>query len=232
MEIRLLQGTELAWAVETANEVFETCVRFYTRTQEEINQYYRYVNAEYLWQEVSARRLMMWGAFENGQMCAVSAMQNVGHITMLYVKQEYQHRRIGMQLLQLMRGYAALVWRQNRVTINVTPSVCAPFFYRMGFREIPGMEGRNFYISMECRLPENAAGYQIPGSMPAVKKEEVTYSKKPVRIKTVLMITAAFFVLSIGIMSVLTIHHMVTDGLNTEENAGDDWDDPSGAVEV
>ena len=32
MEIRLLYGNEIQWAVQTAHEVYEQCVRPYTRT--------------------------------------------------------------------------------------------------------------------------------------------------------------------------------------------------------
>ena len=44
------------------------------------------MNLPNLSQEMLAGRLFLWGAFENGQMCGVSAMQNVGHITALYVR--------------------------------------------------------------------------------------------------------------------------------------------------
>ena len=95
MEIRLLYGNEIQWAVQTAHEVYEQCVRPYTRNAAEVQQYYDYMNLPNLSQEMLAGRLFLWGAFENGQMCGVSAMQNVGHITALYVRPQYFRRRIG-----------------------------------------------------------------------------------------------------------------------------------------
>ena len=69
MEIRLLYGNEIQWAVQTAHEVYEQCVRPYTRNAAEVQQYYDYMNLPNLSQEMLAGRLFLWGAFENGQMC-------------------------------------------------------------------------------------------------------------------------------------------------------------------
>ena len=115
MEIRLLDRSELQWAVYTANEVFDNLVRPYLRSQEEADAYYRLVRMEYLWQEMNAGRLFLWGAFEKGQMCAVSAMQDVGCITMLYVRPQYGRRHIGMQLVNQMCHYAAAFLEVVRV---------------------------------------------------------------------------------------------------------------------
>lgn len=133
MEIRLLNEHEIQWAVNTASETFETCVRPYCRTQEEVNWFYGYVNLENLWREMSGGRLGLWGVFDEGQMCAVSAMQGNGHITILSVKQEYQFRRMGTQLLNAMYSYAAGVLHLERVTVLVSPVIKAAYFYRKGF---------------------------------------------------------------------------------------------------
>ena len=51
MEIRLLYGNEIQWAVQTAHEVYEQCVRPYTRNAAEVQQYYDYMNLPNLSQE-------------------------------------------------------------------------------------------------------------------------------------------------------------------------------------
>lgn len=151
MEIRLLYGNELQWAVYTANEVYEGCVRPYTARQDEVAQYYNYVNVQNLWQEMSAGRLYLWGAFENGQMCGVGAMQDVGHITMLYVKPYYAKRHVGTELVNRMCVYAASMLRRERVTICVSPAVSS-YFYHIGFTLIQGSAAGQNYVPLERRI--------------------------------------------------------------------------------
>lgn len=151
MEIRLLYGNELQWAVYTANEVYEGCVRPYAASSDEVAQYYNYVKVENLWQEMSAGRLCLWGAFENGQMCGVSAMQDVGHITMLYVKPYYAKRHVGTELVNRMCVYAASMLRRERVTICVSPAV-ASYFYHIGFTLIQGSALGQNYVPLERRI--------------------------------------------------------------------------------
>lgn len=250
MEIRLLYGNELQWAVYTANEVFENCIRPYARTREEVDQYYRYVQTEYLWQEMSAGRLFLWGAFENGQMCAVSAMQNVGHITMLYVRPYYGRRRVGTQLLNTMCSYAATRLGKARVTVNVMPVSCASYFYHMGFTPIQGSPMSNIYISLERRTWMAAQGYARndkpmygniaytgPNYGPAYrimkpekpkkqKKTDVTYPTKKVSTKLIVGLAAGVLVFSVSVIAGITIHHMVKEGLVTE--SGYDTGGPDG----
>lgn len=237
MEIRLLAGNELQWAVYTANEVFENCVRPYARTVEEVEQYYRYVQVEYLWQEMSAGRLFLWGAFEDGQMCAVSAMQNVGHITMLYVKPVYSGRRVGTMLLNHMCSFAASRLQRERVTVNVTPVSVVPYFYHMGFTPIQGLPLSAAYVSVERRIwlvPQGypggsvyGQGYVNPGyGMPVMQKPkqpEVTYEKKRVSVKRILFLVAGVLILSTGIIAGITIHHMAKDGLFAEFDYEREW---------
>lgn len=200
MEVRLLNGNDIQWAVHTANEVFEYCNRSCVRNQDEIRQHYDYVRPEVLLQEQNAGRLILWGAFENGQMCAVSAMQNVGHITMLYVIPPYQRRGLGNWMLNEMLGFADHVLHLPRVTINVTPVAYATFFYRRGFYRMPGMPFYTPYVSLEHPL--------MGASMPA-PKPEATYPKKKVPTKTLLLITAVTLLLCFGIGVIVTVLHMI-----------------------
>ena len=214
MEIRLLYGNELQMAVYTAHETFERCVRPCVRTQREIDRYYNYVNVEHLWQEMSAGRLFLWGAFENGQMCAVSAMQSIGHITMLYVKPYCQRRKIGEQLVNHMCAYAANILHRERVTIQVTPVSVSAFFYHIGFTLIQGAPLENEQVPLERRI-WMAPVYQVYAPQ-APKKPEVTYSTKKVSNKVIVGLVVGTLMLCFGIMTALTVHHMATDGLRTE----------------
>lgn len=219
MEIKLLSVNEIQWAVQTANEVFEYGAGGYAPTEEERRQFRGYVNQENLSREAAGGRLFVWGAFENGQMCAVSAMQNVGHITMLYVRQVCQRRGLGARMLNEMRGFAAAVLHLYRVTVNVMPICYAPFFYKRGFARIPGMQPALAYVSLECPLTGEWARKQD-----RPKRPEITYPTKKIKVKTILIVAAVVLLISAGIGTAETVRHIVTGEAYTEESDGADLD--------
>lgn len=245
MEIRLLYRNELQWAVYTANEAFETLVRPYARTQEEVEQYYRYVRVENLWQGMSAGHLFLWGAFENGQMCAVSAMKDVGQITMLYVRPQYGGRHVGTQLVNHMCHYAEAMLHRERVTIHVAPVSAAGYFYHMGFTLIQGSVLNGSCVPLERRIWTVPQGYPVygaagvdpaygqaaggpvygaAGASPAYgtpvpqkpKKPEVTYPTKKVSRKCVVALAAGVLLFSFAVFAGVTVCHLVGDGSVTE----------------
>lgn len=235
MEIRLLYRNEVQMAVYTAHEVFEACVKPYAKTQQEIDWYYSYVRVENLWQELSAGRLFLWGAFEGGQMCAVSAMQDVGHITMLYVKPQYARRHIGEQLMNQMCAYAAGQLHKQCVTINVMPVSAAAYFYHIGFVLTQGAPLGNSYVPLERRIwsmpgapvygnainPASAYGYspQNAGMGYTAMKPKcpgVTYPTKKVSPKCIAWIVATVLVFATAVTVGITVHHMMTDGGKTK----------------
>lgn len=205
MDIRLLQENEVQMAVQTAHEVFEKCVRTYARTQQEIDLFYGYARVENLLEEMRAGRLAMWGAFEGSFMCAVGAMQSVGHITMLYVSPQYMRRRVGTQLLNHMSVYARDVLQKERVTINVMPIAAAPFFYKRGFTLMQNIPMPQMYVSLERR---NAAV--------RVEKPIRNYEKKQVSSKHVVAMVVGVLLFCMVTLTAVTIRHIVVDGLCTE----------------
>lgn len=205
MDIRLIYENEVQMAVYTAHEIFEMCVRPYTQSGKEAEQFYGYVRAENLWQEMHEGRLMIWGAFDGGRMCAVAAMQSVGHITMLYVRPQYTRRKIGTRMLNYMCEYAHGILHKERVTVNVMPIVAASYFYRNGFVLMQNVPWSDTYVSLERRTA---------GILP--KKPEVTYKPRHVSAKCIVALTAGVLIFSFTVMASVTIHHMATDGLLTE----------------
>lgn len=251
MEIRLLYRNELQWAVYTANEAFEILVRPYASGQEEVEAYYRYMRVENLWQEMNAGHLFLWGAFENGQMCGVSALQDVGHITMLYVRPQYGRRHVGTQLVNHMCQFAASVLHRERVTIHVTPVAAASYFYHIGFTLIQGCPFQESYVPLErgiWTVPQGYRNVQIPGtadgSLPygamganstyrvlapqRPKKPEVTYPTKKVSAKCILGLAAGVLLFSFLVFTGVTVHYIVKDGGTTESTEEKGQKNPDG----
>lgn len=164
MKIRLLGENEIQMAINVAHETYRECVLPFVRMEEEVKQYNSYVNLENLWKEVHEGRLLIWGLFEAEELCAVSAMQTVGHITMLYVRRAFQKKGYGTALLDWMRGYAKETLRLKKVTVNVTPLFSESFFQRVGFKRMKEvMYPQIYFVSMEAKVKD----------MPEVKPERV-----------------------------------------------------------
>lgn len=176
MEIRWIDGAELGEAVKLAQTIYEQCVRYQIATAEEVGQFYGYVRAEYLWEEMTADRLFVWGVWEEGRLCGVSAMQRTGHITMLYVCPEEQHKGYGTALLRTMVD-ATRCLHLGQTTINVTPVGAIGFFLRRGFFMIPGGDAYPSFVSLACPVTEPSHAYEM-GPEESQVPDRVTYSRR------------------------------------------------------
>lgn len=99
MEIRLLNTEELQQASEAALEGFGGGGEAYQR----------YVDPDHLWVEMCKNKLFLWGAFENGVLCAVSAMETDGQITIFAVRQAYRGLGLEAMLRREMEQFAVQV---------------------------------------------------------------------------------------------------------------------------
>lgn len=181
-------------AVYTAQQIYEMCVRPYARSQQEVDWFYGYACVENLWQEMHAGRLIMWGAFDGGRLCAVSAMQTVGHITMLYVRPEYTRRKIGTKLLNYMCAYAQGILHKDKVTANIMPTAAVPYFYKHGFEMMQGVPWAPSYISLERKTVWRPR-----------EKEIVTYKKKSVSPTVIVALTTGVLIFSFLVIAGVTL---------------------------
>lgn len=196
MEIRWVEGAELGLAVKMAHEIYEQCVRYQIATAEEVGQFYGYVRTEYLWEEMTADRLFVWGVWEEGQLYGVSAMQKNGHITMLYVRPEGWHRGYGTALLQTMVD-AARCLHLGQATINVTPVGAAGFFLQRGFYMIPGGDIYPEFVSLTHPVEKPVYRYGVQPGQEQVA-DRVTYSRRTPGTKWILG-------LSLGVLGFITV---------------------------
>ena len=133
MKIRILREDELIHASGLSRFVFDTCLRNrmeFTQTIPFIENYIAESNLNNMYREL---RLIIWGAFEQGQLVGVSGMQNDGMITMLYVLPQYAGRGCGSRLLITMQEYAKHTLRLQKITLNATPAWTAFYFQKQGF---------------------------------------------------------------------------------------------------
>lgn len=93
MNIRKLENREILEGLHLAWEVFvQDVAPFYTgEGVASFQDFIRYPNIE---QKVTREGLTFFGAFEESEMRGVGAVFPSGHISLLFVKREYQRRGI------------------------------------------------------------------------------------------------------------------------------------------
>jgi GNAT superfamily N-acetyltransferase len=176
MEVRVLTENEISPASEMAVGVYNYCLRQSVFPQALTEAFLQYAAADHLAQMVREGQITCWGVWNGEQLCAMSAMQPEGHITMLYVHPTYQRCGYGKRLLTEMKKYAAAQGNLPRVTVNAMPVWTAEYFARQGFARmpLPGYENAGF----------------VPMSAPSI--QEVGYRKKPLSGKVVAGVVGAF----------------------------------------
>lgn len=170
MEIKLLTTEQLSEAAGLARGVFDYCLRNSINNPKMVQAFEQYSHQDYLKHMMEENYLVMWGAYEQGTIVGMSAMQTEGHITMLYVHPMYQRRGIGKKLLEEMRKYAKSVYNLSIVTVNAMPVWTENYFARRKFSRMNVMPNNDFV------------------SMQAVAIDEVTYEKKPLSTGVVLSV--------------------------------------------
>ena len=170
MEIKLLTAEQLPEAAGLARGVFDYCLRNSIPNPKMIQAFEQYSHQDYLKHMMEDGYLVMWGAYEQGTIVGMSAMQSEGHITMLYVHPMYQRHGIGKKLLEEMRKYAKSIYNHSGVTLNAMPVWTENYFAKRKFRRMDVMPNQDFV------------------SMQAASLDEITYEKKPLSTGVVLSV--------------------------------------------
>lgn len=152
MEIKLLTMDEMPQALQIACGVFDYCLRNSIPDPENIAGFEAYANEENVRSLMEQGRLLLWGAYEMGQMVAMSGMQSEGHITMLYVLPVYQRHGYGKELLLSMRRYAGSRYGLKVVTVTAMPAWTASYFRRRRFTAMdPAQMTMAPYVYMQAK---------------------------------------------------------------------------------
>jgi GNAT superfamily N-acetyltransferase len=154
MEIRQLQENEIPAAAELAQGVFGFDLQRTIKDEKLIGGFYDYANEGSLTNRLRCGQLLIWGVFEGGQMCGVSAMQTEGHITMLYVYPAFRERGYGKELLRTMRRFARTALGLEKVTVCAMPAWTATFFSRNGFTALAAQPHPEFVYFEADTKPE------------------------------------------------------------------------------
>ena len=140
--------------------VFDYCLRNrmeYPQTVAFVEEYIAEANLQKLCEE---NKLILWGAFEEEQMVAVSGLQSDGMITLLYVLPQCQNKGYGSALLRVMREYAKNVCNFSKVTLNANPAWTSFFFGKKGFMHVNANQNLRAPFVPMYALSNNIAGFE------------------------------------------------------------------------
>lgn len=157
MEIRILTANEIPQALTLANGVFDFCVSSNIPDVRLVQGFKEYSAEENITAMEAKGEITFWGAFEQGQMAGMSAMQREGHITMIYVMPVFQRRGFGKKLLATMRAYAGRHYGYSYVTVNAMPVYTAAYFQKQKFRQMNQVPAGCSYVSMQAKTIEEVS---------------------------------------------------------------------------
>ena len=157
MEIRILEEQEIPQALVLATGVFDFCVSSNVPDPKLISGFMEYASTERITALASEHAITLWGAFEQGQLAGMSAMQKEGHITMLYVLPVFQRKGIGKKLLTTMRVYAKERYGYPYVTVNAMPVYTAAYFQKRKFEQMGQVPMGCPYVSMRAKTIEEVS---------------------------------------------------------------------------
>lgn len=130
--IRQLQGPELEEALALVWEVFAE-FEAPTFTDEGIEEFWSFIDLEYMTMQVGEGAMTFWGAFEDDYLVGVCAFRGLDHIALLFVDPEYHRRGIATSLVKkAVSDCKKLDPSIDRVTVN-SSEYAQPFYEAMGF---------------------------------------------------------------------------------------------------
>jgi GNAT superfamily N-acetyltransferase len=149
-EIRQIQGAELEEALALVWEVFAE-FQAPDFSDEGIEEFWRFIDLEYMTMQVGEGRMTFWGAYEDDYLVGVCAFRGLDHISLLFVDPEYHRRGIGTALVKkAVQDCKALDPHLHRITVH-SSQYALPFYTALGFEATAGLveEDGFVYIPME-----------------------------------------------------------------------------------
>lgn len=152
MSARILSGQEVALAADLAQVVYRNSIEPFFNHPQMDRVFYEYADRNRLVERAEAGQVVVWGAFMGNNLYAMAAMQPEGHITMLYVLQQFQKRGTGKALLKEIKKYAFDKYHYAAVTLNAMPPWTADYFRHCGFTSINNQADLRSFVAMQSKI--------------------------------------------------------------------------------
>lgn len=214
LEIRRLREEELAGALRLVWEVFEREIKP-SYTEEGVQEFLKFVDYNFMKELYTKGEIIFWGAFED-ELIGTVAVRTDGHISLFFVKDEYQRLGIGKNLFQMMFNYCVEELKVKKITVNAAPQSVVKYIH-MGMRKIGREEERKGIRSVPMEM------YASPTLVKSVEFQP----QKNKTLKAVIIAVIAAFVLLVGAMiflGVLIFRNLTSVEVTTDYNSI--WEEP------
>ena len=139
MEIRRLREEEIAEALKLVWEVFEREIKP-SYSEEGVQEFLKFIDYNYMKDLSTKGKLIFWGAFEE-ELIGTVAVRRDGHISLFFVKNEYQGMGIGKALFRMMYNYCVEELKVKKITVNAAPQSVIKYTH-MGMCQVGREEER------------------------------------------------------------------------------------------
>lgn len=112
MYVRILGQHEILNALHLAWEVYAQDI-LPKRTHEQIEEFQKFIKYENIMPKIQSGELRFFGAFDADRLCGAGAIDQQGHISLLYVKKEMQEHGIDQMLVQAMQESSYINMNMN-----------------------------------------------------------------------------------------------------------------------
>jgi len=133
LEIRRLKEEELTAALNLVWEVFEQEIKP-SYSEEGVQEFLKFINPDFMKDLHRKGEIIFWGAIEE-ELIGTVAVRTDGHISLFFVKNEYQGLGIGKALFQMMFHYCVEELKVKKITVNAAPQSVIKYIH-MGMQQV------------------------------------------------------------------------------------------------
>ncbi|EHJ00103.1 GCN5-related N-acetyltransferase [Clostridium sp. DL-VIII] len=134
MEIAQLQKSHIKNALELIWSVFQE-FEAPDYSEQGVNTFKDFIRYEQITQKFDNGQMMLWGCFISDDLKGVIAIRDNNHISMLFVKEEYQSKGIAKKLFQTLIEYCKANESIKSITVNSSP-YAVEIYHHLGFKDI------------------------------------------------------------------------------------------------
>ena len=140
-----MESGECSWEVRSAYRdewqdamalVWKTFLRFEAEdyTPEGIQHFQEFITDSTLYRMFVTGSYEMIVAVEGKKIIGVITVRSGGHVSLLFVDEQYHRRGVGKSLVQYLCNYLLTEAGISRITVNASPYGTG-FYHKMGFRD-------------------------------------------------------------------------------------------------